>query len=279
MSTETAYTTAVAYTQRSVGEGTQKMIDPRSITTIPVGFSPVGVTARNGRFLIAHYFAPAIIEVSLIPHNSGALELKRTDYIGRATTKDGQSVRLYPESEPFADAKRAQCALTTPDGEIWTTRSGETDKIWRMRQNSKKGWDLLDPIQLSQGFGYIESMALLDSNHLLVLRSKQDGSATWLESYGHDGQYKVVDDRYQPPTSPWMYGVGVANGVPWYITDKRATVPFGIYCGKSRIVPGVCGSGLAFNDDGSCLVTQFNADHGPFGEPSSLIYVPADSFV
>jgi len=36
---------------------------------------------------------------------------------------------------------------------------------------------------------------------------------------------------------------------------------------------------LVFAADGSAIVTQYNADAGPLGEPSAIVRVPAGAFL
>ncbi|OGH86185.1 MAG: hypothetical protein A2301_03765 [Candidatus Magasanikbacteria bacterium RIFOXYB2_FULL_40_13] len=284
------YEKAETYTRLSVPPGAPKVILPKQmdeIVSIPLGFCPLGISNYGGlQFLVAHYWSPAILAVkfSELP-DGGGLELVRKDCINWVELEDGSGkVRIFPEMTPGSDGKRIQCALLSPNGEIWATRNGERDHIWRLASDHKGGWRLLSPLKV-RGVGYIESMAMLD-DHLLVLRSKQDGTDVWVENYDTDTldtNNLFLTDIYHDdvvPQSPWIYGIGVKDGELYFITSiSNNVIPRGIYHYDELVVPGVWGTGLVFAADGSAIVTQYNADAGPLGEPSAIVRVPAGAFL
>ncbi len=254
---------------------------------------------HSNRFLMAHYWSPAIIEVELVPTKDGGVKMMRKDWIGWVWLPDHSGkVRLFPKMTPGSDGKRIQTVQYGPDGQIWMTRNGETGcsirdpngilrpgGIWKIRP-IKNGWQLMDPpLQISgPDEGHVESMLIRDAT-LYALRSRQDGSAAWLTEYqiisdGHDVITLEVPQHFQPPNSPWMYGIGWWDEMPYYVTDaccdpKKGHAEHGIYRGSRLIVQGVTGSSIFFTAEGDAIVPQYGENIGEFGQPCVWTRVPA----
>ena len=248
------------------------------VQVVGTGAHPSG----DGRFLAAHYWSPAILQNGLTATSGGGVRMiKDSDRIGWVWLPDHSGkVRLFPEMTPGSDGKRLQTVQYGPYGQIWMTRNGEVDRIWRIYQ-VEDGWQLTTHPLILQGGntdGYIESMNVSGTT-VAILRSRQDGSPAWLEVYSTDGTLeggKGALGEIEPPESPWIYGLDWWAGGLYYVTDALCTsVTHGIYRGSKLVVPGVTGSSIFFDARGNAILPQFGENIGDQGRPCTWTRVPA----
>lgn len=80
------------------------------------------------------------------------------------------------------------------------------------------------------------------------------------------------------PSGNWLHGGVKLPGDPytlWFITGpEESNIEHGLYRGKTLVVPGVTGNGVAFFPDGSAVIVQYNWNVGPLGQPGALLRIP-----
>lgn len=267
--------------------------DMRKITPFlpQIGFQPLGLAAdpdKPDHFTVADYYSPSVISFKVVRTKRGGLELQRERWIGwvnRAGTSTTR-VRVFPELAPGSDSKRGQTVMYRPNGELWVTYCGSTNRIFRLKPDAtaKTGWRLnRRPLILEGNHDtpvklYVDA-ATINNDILYVVRNTQTGEPCWLEAYDLNG--RRLETSYKCPAATWIYGIGFRGNdpAPYFITDSQCVeVPLGIYRGEKLVVPNVFGQGLAFLADGSALVSQYNLPRGKFGLPGCFVRVPTHFF-
>lgn len=306
------YRTAEQFTWNSRVEGLRYQILPEhmdrvypfltSVEVVPglelpcsVGYQAICISAdprTPNRFLTGHYYAPAVKINRIEEPADGGLELVEEGVIAWAKTLWGSDCRGgFPENAPGSDAKRMHIVLPHPDGtDLLVSRNGETEGFFRLspyETDGQRKWRVVGYLLLqSNGLRKPIESAVFADDVLYVVRSKQDGTSSWLEAYNLDGTPRdSIPEELLPPETPFLYGIGYRNGKLFFITSvwKNVAVEPGIYCGRTLVVPGVCGNGIAFHNwggkgDGDAYVTQYADGRGHQATPAFIIRVPARLF-
>lgn len=216
------------------------------------GFQGVGMTALGYQVVMTSYFEPMIRMGAITGWRDNAPRYIYALRGGEAIAwtelgclaKKGQSqqekVRLFPGIMPGSGAARAQTVMMDAGGTLWLTRNGETDRFYRLVKTESGSWRHIEPVILQGRHTgcYIEA-ASMRSDHIAVIRSRQDGTPAWMESYGFNGRF-IPGAADEGPRTPWLYGLTFRAGdpEPWTVIDtttRKATVPRGIYRGTKLV--------------------------------------------
>lgn len=260
-------------------------ISDSTVTEIPLGFQPLGISARGDRVLIADYFAPAVcmnrvtVQDSVLKFEVAWIHGARN---GITKCRGGFPDMAYPYG-----ANRCVTAFFAPCGKSVCIGRGDRE-FFVLRPEEEGQWRITARISLPQHSGYpwVHS-ATLRSNVLWTVESDASMNNWRSALYLWDN---MDDWVIQPPLmleegsasiSRFHYGIthmadeAVLVASSHAIRGECAGNP-GIYVGGKLVVPDIIGSGICLLPNGGALVSQYGQeeDGAHKGNHGKLTYVP-----
>lgn len=259
------------------------------VVEIPLGFQPLGISSQGmlnaTKVAIAAYFESAVCLVDVPDDRSNGLQMN-VNWI-RGADHGVESVRLFPNQAYVGGANRCfQAIFDRSNADIWVNRSDR--EFYRLLSPNQPGgrWRVTEKLVLQEATDGVvrgvHSATFIADGSLMVIEGTLAAQELRLANYNRSG-VPVGTSTGDLPGSDFIYGLGNGSpdGLPRFVTDVRCkSTLLGIYQGKRLVVPGICGTGICFLNDGSALVTQYGQAYpGPFnGQPGKLVYIPARLF-
>lgn len=229
-------------------------------------------SAPGGRVLTTDYGFVAV-RVGIIKETSKGLSFE-FEYICEAK---GASYRMFPDvlRLKLSSANRLQTVNLGPDGHLWITRNSD-GKIFVLEPDGA-GYRFSHSVTVDPERFFLSAQLDIEHNSLFTVEGTLDCKQWFKCAYRIDfeNELPTLTKVEEQASVPFLYGVGRRQGDDklWYVTDSRCTeLPHGIYRGDKLVIPGYTGGGLAFMEDGSCLVSYYGYEDG---NPGAIYRFPA----
>lgn len=263
-------------------------VSSNTVTEIPLGFQPFGISALGDRVLLTDYFAPAVC-MNRVTVDSGVLKFE-VAWIHGALNGITRCRGGFPDMAYPSGANRCVTAFFAPDGK--SVCVGRIDReFFLLTPQENAQWRITGKITLPEDkdFPFVHSATVHGRGSYLETVESDAACGEWRcaqyaagNATGEWGECSTTLCKLCSEKSPrFQYGIAVLGvssvlvASSHSIRGENATAA-GIYVRGRLVVPGIIGSGICILPNGGTLVAQYGQEEegSHKGKPGALTYVP-----